>query len=480
MIRRATLSLLVLAGGADAAPELVGPDPTSEKEALLARMTRELSLDDFLGKVDRNYPKIMGAAVEQQIADAKAFSKAGAFDPELSLKREKIQFLDGTTDYEKQKVDLAVDVATRSGIKWFAGARESETIQVGNKKNKVFDKYYVGVKIPVLRDFRMNAKLAAERQAQLEVPLADAARRKLRLEILQGAGEAYWDWVAACRQRDVAIEMMELARTRAEAVQHQVDEGASPELSSVEADREVQKRRGQVAKAERNVQKTALKLSLYLWDDEGEPGEPPEPDQAPQAFPPVVSVQPHEVHAAELRAVARRPELDAVEIERDIVDIDLRLARNDGRAGLDLFLNPGRSSALDVFEPIERRLRAGFKFTVPLRRRGADGRIQAAQLKDQKLQMTRDLVQQQVRVQVRDAASRIWTDSERLEAAIEELALARRLEEGERENFRLGAGTLFLVNSRERYRAEAELKRIEVASDYHTALLAFRAASADL
>ena len=461
---------------------LAGEAPeTSERAALLEQARRQFTLEQFLDQVDRNYPKIMGAEVERQIAGAKAYAKAGAFDPQLSLKREKLEYKSSTSgsEFEKDKVDFAVDVPTRSGIKWYAGARESETLELG-KKPKDFDKYYVGIKVPLLRDWRMNAKLAAERQARLGVPLAEAVRREVRLEILRGAGEAYWTWVAACRERDVAVEMQELAETRFVAVREQVDRGDKPELAAVEAGREVQKRRGQIAKAERNVQKAALKISLYLWDDDGSPGDPPEPGQAPVAFPPILDVQPYEVKAAELRAVAKRPELESVRIERRIVDIDRQLAKNDGRPAVDLFLNPGRNTALDVFEPVERRLRAGFKVSVPLRTRSADGRLEAARLKDQKLRMMRRLVEQQVRVEVRDAASRIWTDSERLQAAVAELALAKRLEEGERENFRLGGGTLFLVNSRERYRAEAQLKQIEVAADYQQARLAFRAAAADL
>lgn len=472
--------LLLRPDSAWTATEGLDPSSASEADALVARALTELTLKEFLDQVDRNYPKIMGAEVERQIAASKAYAKAGAFDPQLSLKREKLQYLSGTTDVEKEKLDFAIDVPTRSGIKWFVGSRESESLEIGKKKTKEFDKYYFGLKIPILRDFRINAKLAAERQAQLEVPLAEAARRRTRLDILRGAGEAYWYWVAAVQQRAVAVEMMELAETRSVAVREQVTSGAKPELSAVEAEREVQKRRGKLAKAERNVQKAALKLSLYLWSDEGEPGDPPEPSRAPTEFPPIVSLEPYQVRTAELRALGKRPELESVELERRIVDLDLRLARNDGRPGVDLFLNPGRSSALDVFEPVERRLRAGFKVTVPLRTRGATGRAQAARLKDQKLRMTRRLVQQQVRVEIRDAASRIWTDAERLEAAAAELALARRLEEGERENFRLGGGTLFLVNSRERYRAEADLQRIEVAADYHTARLAYRTAAADL
>jgi outer membrane protein TolC len=62
--------------------------------------------------------------------------------------------------------------------------------------------------------------------------------------------------------------------------------------------------------------------------------------------------------------------------------------------------------------------------------------------------------------------------------ALREVNLARELERGERQKFDLGDSTIFLVNQRERATAEAEIKLVEIETDYQQAIAAYRAATA--
>jgi outer membrane protein TolC len=351
---------------------------------------------------------------------------------------------------------------------------------VGKKGTKDYERLLLGVEIPLLRNARINAKLAAERKARLQQPLAEAELQSLRLRIFHNAGVKYWKWVASVRAYAVAEEMAALAQTRAQAIADQVEHGGKPTMVLIEAKREVEKRLGVLAKATRNLQKTCLALSLYLWDEDGNPSELPDHHLAPLTFPPAKSLSQNEVRSAEERALKIRPGLGAIDLQEQIQRIDLSLARNEGRPDLSVFFHSGKGVGFDVFEPVERRLRAGFKVSVPLRRRSPRGKSSAARLKLQKLDLQTKLLQQRIRIQVRDAASRIQTDQQRLQAANQELALALSLEKSERTRFEVGGGTLFLVNQRERYRAQAQIKAIEVCADYHQAQLAFLAAIGEL
>jgi outer membrane protein TolC len=125
-------------------------------------------------------------------------------------------------------------------------------------------------------------------------------------------------------------------------------------------------------------------------------------------------------------------------------------------------------------------MKAGISFSVPLNRWEATGRRDVARAKIAKLDQDRELLRRQVVLEVEDAASAVNTTEERYRAAVEEVQLAVRLEEGERIRFRVGDSTLFLVNQRERATAEARARLIDVMAEYHQGLAAFRAASADL
>ncbi|RYG24416.1 hypothetical protein EON82_10830, partial [bacterium] len=177
------------------------------------------------------------------------------------------------------------------------------------------------------------------------------------------------------------------------------------------------------------------------------------------------------------RAVERRPEIAALDVGRRIVQLDRDFAQNLFRPSLDLMLGAGVDAGSGG---IGATPRVGLVLSVPLRQNTANGRLADADAKLRKIDLDRTLLVQTVRTEVADAVSAVETSLARVEAARDELALARRLEAMERRGFELGEGTLFLLNQRERAAAEAAARLVDVTAEYHQAVAALRAASADL
>jgi outer membrane protein TolC len=125
-------------------------------------------------------------------------------------------------------------------------------------------------------------------------------------------------------------------------------------------------------------------------------------------------------------------------------------------------------------------MKAGISLGLPLRQRTAVGRIQEAELKLEKLSLDLQLERQRVLTEVDDSVSAVRQTYQRYVAAMQELELARRLEQGERERFSLGDSTLFLVNQRERATAEAAVKVIALRAEYEQSLALFRAVTTQL
>lgn len=437
-----------------------------------------LVLDELLAQVEAWHPKLRGADVNRRVASAKRLEKQGAFDPVLSFGSGFLQYnstsapgkLSSTTVSE-----FSADWLTRSGMKFSAGTR----LNRGNVKSPLSftgstGEYFAEIRIPFLRGARMNEKLAAERQALLGEPLADTEYSETRLDLLLKAANAYWDWVAAGRALGVARDLLDLAKFRAEAVAERARAGDLPQIDTVEADLEVQRRQGMLVKADRDLQKAAFKLSLFMWTPTGLPAPIPQSGNVPASTPPPVLFTDDRAVAGQRLALERRPEVRAIGIEQQITDVDLDLARNQRLPGIDLTFGPGRDTGENS---IGYTLKAGLTFTLPLRQRTADGRIAAASLKLQKLELDLANERQRILTEVNDAVSAINTTYDRFRAAEEEVRLARLLEEGERTRFSLGDSTLFLVNQRERATAEARVKLIEIQAEYEQAVAAFRAAT---
>lgn len=437
-----------------------------------------LTLNDVLRLVERNHPKLVGVHIERQIASAKRLEQQGAFDPRVFFGSDYLRYNSTTTRgriAETQLSDAGFEFLTRSGIKVAGGTRYN----LGRVKSPLSStgdsgEYFVEVKIPLLRGWRINEKAVAEKQALLGEPLAEAEYQITRLDLIWKAANSYWDWVASERKLKVAKDLLALAEFRAKAVRDRLNAGDLPAIDAAEADLEVQRRQGGVVKADRDLQKNAFKLSLYLWTDDGRQSFSPEPAQVPAVWREPQLFTDTQAVEAEKFALERRPELRAINFNREITQLDLDLARNDRRPQLELTLSPGRDTG---FGAIGNTFKGGLNFTLPLRQRAADGRIGAVAFKLQKFDLDQRFERQRITTEVYDAYSAILTSYERYRAAAQEVALAQRLEEGEREKFRLGDSTLFLVNQRERATAEARNKLIEIQGEYEQAVATFRTAS---
>ncbi len=439
-----------------------------------------LLLEQVFQIIDDRHPKLRGSVIERQVATAKRLEKQGAFDPILAISTDYLRY---NSSSKRGKVSEAfgigteVNFLTRSGIKFFAasnlnlGATKSPLSATGDA-----GEYTFGLKVPLFRDFRVNAKAVGEQQAFLGETQAEIGITQTRLELFRKAADDYWNWVAAKRRLDVARNLLKLAEIRNDAIRQRTIAGDLPPIDAVEAEQEVQRRQAALAKAERDFQKAQFKLSLSLWLDDVTTQ--PLPDEG-SVLDVTLQLEPTAVTDAEIQdaiqlALQRRPELQAIAVLRDVTRLDLDLARNQRRPILDFALVPGRDLGPGG---IGTTLKAGFIFELPLRQRTADGRIAQAQLKLQKLDLEERTLRQQIITEINDTASAINTAWQRYLATKRELEAAIVLERGENQRFLLGDSSLFLVNQRERATAEARNKLIDVQAEYEQARTALRLAA---
>ncbi|MES2463580.1 MAG: TolC family protein, partial [Armatimonadota bacterium] len=437
-----------------------------------------LTLGEVLQAVDASFPKLAGARAEREAAVAKRREKRGAFDVTTGVGTDFLRYNSSSTrgkEYTYTATAATVETTLRSGVKLIAG-RDLNNGVVKSPLSSTGSEgtFFVGAKIPLLRGLGINEKAVGERQAILGIPLADRNIDSVRLSALLSASAAYWDWVSAGQKRTVASDLLRLAELRAVQIRRENELRAQPNIAVVEADQEVQRRRGALVKAERDLQKAAFKLAVYLWNDDGTPGAVPPVNRLPATMPIPAPLTNEETDTARSRAVTERPEIRAVTIQQQITGLEESLAQNDSKPDLSFVVQPGQDvGRLGIGDT----MKAGIAFSVPLNRWEATGRRDAARAKLSKLTQDQELLRRQVALEVEDAASAVNTAEERYRAAVQEVDLAVRLEEGERIRFRAGDSTLFLVNQRERSTAEARARLIDVMAEYQQAIAAFKAAS---
>lgn len=447
----------------------------------LAEEAPTLTLQTVLTQVEKNHPKLRGAQLANDIASAKVLEKQGAFDPGLAI-NSGYQRYNSSSSPGKAR-DYFYNSATvyrtdPSGIKWEAGWSNNQGF-VKSPASSTGDvgEFFVGASVPLLRGLNINEKSVALNQAKLQAEAVGFDYRQLRLFVLLQAGSAYYNWVTAVLQQSIVEENLGLAQARAGQIKTAIEAGDKAKIDQVEADREVERRREALLKAQRIVQKNAIKLALYLWNSEGQAQEVPLTEAAPQELTDIEILNYGQLAQLQVEALEQRPELRRLDLQKSIVDLDKELAQNQRLPQLDLKIRPGVDTGGNS---IGFTFKAGVELIIPLATRTADGRERAAAIKLEKLSLDQVEMIRRILLQVQDAAGEVQATGERLEAATRVYRLARELEEAERLKFQLGDSSLFLVNSRERSTVMAALKVLEIRNEQAQSLLLLRTVSGAL
>ncbi|MBX9687517.1 MAG: TolC family protein [Candidatus Obscuribacterales bacterium] len=442
------------------------------------REGKALSFENFLKAVDKNYPKLLSADAERKISSAKRLEKSGAFDPTLNHLSEYLRVQDTFTPGKAKEAvhnESRLDLLTRSGIKVFTGMRlnpnDTKTPFVPTGKA---GEYYAGMSVPLLRGLRINEKSAAEQQAKLGEPLAANIYGSTRLEVLLKAAATYWEWVGARARINVAQNLLSLAEIRVTQVKGRVEKGDSAALEIAESEQEIQRRQATLIKTERELQKASISLSVFLWDENGEPRKLPAKEEMPELGPEPRNLSETEWLEGRKFALELRPELKRIRLEKEQARIDLRLAENQILPAMDAYFLQGADTGPQGIGPV---VRAGMNVSMPLRQRSARGLAEAARLKIQKLNFDEKAEKLRIQTEVDDTVSAMNAAYERYSATKQEVKKALEVEVGERKRFAAGDSTVFLVNQRERTTAEAKMRLLEIHVEYLQALAAFRAVS---
>lgn len=437
--------------------------------------SKSLSLNQFLKIVDSNYPKLQGADLEKRIASAKRLEKSGAFDPVWNHISEYLRVQDTVTPGKAKDAvhnESRADLLTRSGIKVFAGMRlnpnDTKTPFVPSGKS---GEYFAGVSVPLLRGLRINEKSAAEQQAKLGEPLSIQLYGLTRLEVLLKASAVYWDWIGARTRIEISKSLLKIAVDRVEQIKKRVTKGDLPSLDIAESEQEIQRRQAALVKSERDFQKSSIFVSVFLWDEKGSPRSMPGIEEVPPLPGEPARLEEKEWLEGRKSALDLRPELKRITLEKEQAKVDLRLAENMILPAMDMYLTQGADTGP---EGIGHIMRGGIAMSVPLRQRTARGQGEAARLKIQKLNLDEKLERLRIQAEVDDTVSAINTSYDRWAATLLEVNKAKQVETGERLRFSAGDSTLFLVNQRERARAEAQMRLVETQVDYFQALTAFK------
>ena len=437
-----------------------------------------LTLAEVIASVNRNYPPLLAALQEKQLAEADVLSSLGRFDLVLraSGNADELGKLYSDRQFNTQ---LEQSLAT-GGISYFTGyrlSRGSFPDYDGKEVTNAAGEYRAGVRVPLLRDRAIDSRRADLYKTRLGLKLADLSIDQQRIVITQAATRRYWDWLSAGRLFSVAQAILQIAEARDAYLKEAVERGALPRIDITDNARVILQRRSNLVAARRILEQASIELSLFYRDLNGDPvlvGE----ERLPPAFPEPSVIDNNRLRTDIEMALTRRPEVTRLLAQRDQVEIDRKLAVNQQYPGIDVLFSYARQLGDQQTKRGPDEVRGTLNFDLPLQRRTARGRESAAEARlsqiDQRVRFQKD----QIGAEVRDAVSAVRAAYERTLVLANEVRVTKEVENAERERYELGDSNLFTLNLREIATVDAQVREVNALADYYRAFALYELAIA--
>lgn len=439
-----------------------------------------LQLDEVLLLAEQTYPLFLAVLQERAGADGDVLSSLGSFD--LNLNADSRNYPLGFYNRTVQDVFLEQPLFDLGG-ELFGGYRLAtgkwpEYYNYLNTRGS--GAFVAGFKVPLLKNREIDARRAKLFQNEIERRKVEPTILKERIKLRKEAAKTYWYWVAAGQSYVVAGQLARLAEARYEGLRELVERDLVSPIDLETFRLSVVSRQAQYVDARRRLQAAAIELSLYLRDPAGMPVIAEE-SRLPLSFPAVVPPDAARLEDDVQVALRLRPEIFALRLVARKMQIEREYAENQMLPSLTAYVYTEQNIGADRLLSLQGDFRpfimeSSLLFDVPIQRRFARGRIQAA-----------DARLRQIALETRYAADRIRADVQEaltaVDAAYNQLVLFRefelrtaKLERAEYERLRLNQSNVLNVVIREQATLDAVIKRIESEAKYLAAIAEYRAA----
>jgi len=429
------------------------------------------TLSDVLESVQEHFPLIKAAQADILSKEALVQAAQGAFDPVLegTYKNRLSGFYDGSSieSFYRQRIPgFSAEV--------FAGYRRSNgsfPVYEGGLDTNNDGESRIGVSISLFRD-RDFDELRYERQAaRVDVRSQRFALQQEVLNTLEQAYIAYAQWLQAARLLSDYSELLAIAEDRAEGVRRSVESGDTAEILLVDNELAVLQRQSLVVDAERLLDASAYRLSLYYRYEDGGP-------RLPVYTEGLTIPDDNLAIASDIDALLNRvseldPRIARARLSQEKEALDIRLAENMAKPRVDLRLYNSRDFGNGITSLQGAENVADISFSFPLATNTARGKANAARSNINGLDYRIRQYINEIRAGIEIALINLDATRDLENIALQELESSLALAEAEARRFEAGLSDFFQLNQREQVVAEAELKRWRAHFEHQVALANF-------
>lgn len=462
-------------------------EPAPHQAAADGVLTLEEAIQLALAK---NYD-IQVSALGEPIARADLLTSWGAFDPVLSGSYSYSE--DGSPQsadpfsgqrppssiVESDSTSLNVAGHTPWGMSYRVGA---STQNQRGTFNAFADNYFTfaGLEVtqPLLRDFGFTAGLYGVRLARAHRHISVWDYRRTAIDVITQVIFGYHDLRVAHANLAIAVRSRDLAQGLLDENQKRFNAGSLSESDVTAARARVASREESILIARQNVSDQRNFLKQLVSDDRSLALLDRALETVPPAPLPDITPAPATDFA---QALAQRPDFQQAKLELERADLTTRYRRNQILPRVDLVGSYGYNGLDTTFGDSwdtvrDRDIRSysiGAVVSVPFTFAQERGRFRAAQLTQQQTELALARLEQDILVQVGNAAGQIETTRQRITSTNRFLELAQKNLDDELKKLRAGTGSTFFVLEQQERLSAAEIRRAAAEADHQKALAAY-------
>lgn len=334
-----------------------------------------------------------------------------------------------------------------------------------------------GISVSVGQGLFIDERRAALKQAQIFAQSSTAEQQKIMNNLYFDAIEQYWKWVESWNKYKIYEEALQLAIDRFNAVKRSYQLGDKPAIDTLEAFIQIQNYEMNTNQFKLNYQNTTLKLSNFIWFENNVPLEITDSLRAPLFeevnINPIVSVD--TLNSLVNQLASNHPDMQLYNYKLASLVIDKKLKTEKLKPKIDLTYNAiNEPLANDLVNNLSaNNYKWGITLSLPIFLREQRGNLQLTKLKIQDTSFG----QQQKLLELQNKTKGFYLEQATI---FEQITLYKKavtnyelLLKAEKQKFNAGESSLFLVNSREIYLLQANIKLTELLAKYkisHTGL----------
>ncbi len=427
-----------------------------------------LSVEEFTGILRKFHPVIRQSDLNIEIAKNELLASRGAFDPVFNYSLDQKTF-DGKNYFTYRNPELRIP--TWYGIEIKTGMEDNSGIFNNPEFTKGISSY-LGIKLPLLKNFLIDERRAVLEQSKLYVSLSKIDREILINDLYFDAINSYWVWVKEYNTLKVLDSIVNINEQRLRLVKLSFKQGDLPAIDTVEALAQLQNFNIQQQETFYKFKAVEFQLSNFLWLDDSTPLELNGKIIPVENLRKIIAEIDEVPVLEELIAItsSSHPKLKRYQNKLQILDIAKKLnfqsmlPRFDLKANLlndEYYVWKGASSQL-----YENNYKFGFDINIPLRFSEGRGKFKATQFKIQETEFGQMQERLELVNKLKTNYQLFLTLQKQMELANSNFENYSKLFRAEETRFKIGESSLFVLNMRENKMQESWFKLIEIQSKY--------------